>query len=720
MMEYDDSNQKFTHSNQLSHPSSLAIKTVSIFKSDPNYYKQNWVLEMINVLPVWEQGIFGEGIRVRINDDGVDADHTEFAGRFDKYASCDSYHPQSPEDNHGTAVASIIGAAGDASECSVGIAPRVRLSACNAYGGSAGFLAAKVEAFDISQNSYCMDACIPAYWRRTLEEKSCPFTKFGAITGPCDVCDFTSTSKSGECEEAIIAHCFHHYEDDIDACVEFLDLYLWNGECSFNILSDEARDALTYGILSGRDGKGIIYVIAAGNGFATGDDTNFSGFANSRFTIAVGSVGADRRHASYSTPGASLFVSAPGGDFEESETNYLAAAVSGGCAEVGVGTSFSSPVVSGVVALVLQVNPELTWRDVQGILAFTSQRVDGDPNAHIQTENGAGIWHSTLYGFGIIDANAAVSAARLWDLYGPEKMLIGDSGTLNLPIYDDPSLSTISTVAVTSSGENDIVVENVEVYLDVQHFSRGHLEVVLTSPSGTTSILLPGKRPENTQLDDGEVWKLLTVRLWGESAEGTWTLEVTDQKNGDAMDCSDLPWAISHFNEYWDCTRMEAESYCEDKSSAFDMFLIQDGHSQDAQNACCICGGGEARDSGGGCADLRFAVTDDLGWSWGCEHFEWYGYCENGSMNKYFDIFTDQDETSRLIASGACCACGGGIDTTYFVDQLRRWRIVIYGHQQTSRTSSVRQQKPTSNSKKSKTEKSSKKKKSKKGKQTLV
>jgi hypothetical protein len=71
-----------------------------------------------------------------------------------------------------------------------------------------------------------------------------------------------------------------------------------------------------------------------------------------RLIISVGSVGKDGLHASYSTPGASLFITAPGGDHENA-SNHITANFGGGCRDAGVGTSFACPVVSGVVALIL-------------------------------------------------------------------------------------------------------------------------------------------------------------------------------------------------------------------------------------------------------------------------------------------------------------------------------------------------------------------------------
>jgi subtilisin family serine protease len=64
--------------------------------------------------------------------------------------------------------------------------------------------------------------------------------------------------------------------------------------------------------------------------------------------------------------------------------------------DITVGTSFATPVVSGVAALMLQVNPELGWRDVQGIMQQTAALVDFTDSSWVT--NGAGISHSYKYG----------------------------------------------------------------------------------------------------------------------------------------------------------------------------------------------------------------------------------------------------------------------------------------------------------------------------------
>jgi subtilisin family serine protease len=250
---------------------------------------------MIHVLPVWQQGIFGSSVRVRVNDNGVDASHDEFGDRFDEFASCDLFlpDPNATSNYHGTAVASILGAEANNDECSAGIAPNVTISACNIFamtntynGGS--FLANKVQEFDISQNSFGYPACGTGRRRRNLQPKDnpCPFTYSDTTNtnNPCTVCDFDSAPKSAKCQNAIVRHCRLNYEKDVSACLQFLDLILpGDGECEYNTLSPPEQKALAKGIMEGRDGKGIIYIFASGNSYYYGDDTNFKGYTNSRY-----------------------------------------------------------------------------------------------------------------------------------------------------------------------------------------------------------------------------------------------------------------------------------------------------------------------------------------------------------------------------------------------------------------------------------------------------
>lgn len=217
--------------------------------------------------------------------------------------------------------------------------------------------------------------------------------------------------------------------------------------------------------------------------------SSFSLLAISHYALqhSIAAVGKDRKHASYSSTGAAVFVAAPGGD-DESYVKNIVAKPGGGCWDGGAETSFASLVVAGVAALVLQANPDLTWRDVQGILATISQKFNEDDPSW--STNAAGNAHSYKYGFGMIDAIAAVAAAQTWEFFTPEVQHIVQSGPINLAIPDYLSDPVSSMISLEADGTFE--VESVVMYLDLSHSSRGNLEVVLVSPGGTESILSPG------------------------------------------------------------------------------------------------------------------------------------------------------------------------------------------------------------------------------------
>jgi len=149
------------NANTNTNTADLCVPPNEAYTADPLQAANQWAYDMIKVLPVWrELGYTGLGIKIRINDDGVDGlFHPEFADRFSEEESCPTWQPLEPlEDNaHGTAVAGIAAGAANNDKCAAGIAYGASLSSCNFFSkpGVVPFrdLAYKLEAFDISQNS---------------------------------------------------------------------------------------------------------------------------------------------------------------------------------------------------------------------------------------------------------------------------------------------------------------------------------------------------------------------------------------------------------------------------------------------------------------------------------------------------------------------------------------------------------------------------------------
>ena len=67
--------------------------------------------------------------------------------------------------------------------------------------------------------------------------------------------------------------------------------------------------------------------------------------------------------------------------------------------------------LSTIIACVIH-SPSLTWRDVQYLIAYTSNR-DSLSNGE-WSNNGAGLRVSHKFGFGAIDAEAMVTRAKRW------------------------------------------------------------------------------------------------------------------------------------------------------------------------------------------------------------------------------------------------------------------------------------------------------------------
>lgn len=69
--------------------------------------------------------------------------------------------------------------------------------------------------------------------------------------------------------------------------------------------------AMVNGVQKGRDGKGSIFVFAAGNGGGVDDQCNFDGYTNSIFSITVGAIDRKGLHPYYSELCSAMMMVAP-------------------------------------------------------------------------------------------------------------------------------------------------------------------------------------------------------------------------------------------------------------------------------------------------------------------------------------------------------------------------------------------------------------------------
>ncbi|KAA0702468.1 Proprotein convertase subtilisin/kexin type 7 [Triplophysa tibetana] len=199
-----------------------------------------------------------------------------------------------------------------------------------------------------------------------------------------------------------------------------------------------------------------------------------------------------------------------------------------GCTDGHTGTSAAAPLAAGMVALMLQVRPCLSWRDVQHIITYTA--IQHDTQADWGT-NGAGFHHSHKYGFGLLNAWRLVNAAKVWEFV--PFLVSYQSPDLKanavIPAYPKSLTLTWNVTSFDLRQSGMQTLEHVSVTVTLTHSRRGHVETVLICPSGMTS-LIGAKRILDVDPTGFTDWTFSTVRCWGETAEGQYILKITDYR----------------------------------------------------------------------------------------------------------------------------------------------------------------------------------------------
>lgn len=435
----------------------------------------------------------GEGVRVAVVDDAIETVHEDLAPNVAANASFDYRSntaaaplPCAADDDHGTAVAGIILARDGNAVGGAGVAPRASLAGYNALNTG-------------------RDADIADALRRD-----------GAITG-------VYNNSWGSPDNGVLHR-----------------------------VSSSFTNAIEAGITNGRDGKGSIYVFPAGNGgcylrntnggCSFDDNANYDGYVNQRGVIAVCAVGNDGLSPVYNEPGANVLVCGPSGN---SRRGVTTTDVSNSYRNDFSGTSASTPMVSGVVALMLKENPSLTWRDVRLILARSARRNNPTDAGWV---SGNGLAFNPKYGFGVADAAAAVAMSRGWSSIGGTGQLsrcqyTRNAGSGNFPITLTDRQGQTLTPAVDSVDASACPItriEFIEVRFSATHSYSGDLRVELISPNNLISTLASERlcNTDGDQFADDcgsyDNWDFGSVRHLDEPAAGVWRLRVTDAQADDA------------------------------------------------------------------------------------------------------------------------------------------------------------------------------------------
>lgn len=95
-------------------------------------------------------------------------------------------------------------------------------------------------------------------------------------------------------------------------------------------------------------------------------------------------------------------------------------------------------------------------------------------------------------------------------------------------IKQDGSLVWKITTHACKGTETEVnYLEHVQAVISVNSTRRGDVELFLTSPMGTTSMILSKRANDDDHRDGFTKWPFMTTHNWGEYPQGTWTLEVS-------------------------------------------------------------------------------------------------------------------------------------------------------------------------------------------------
>ena len=312
--------------------------------------------EDINVAEVWSGGNLGAEVNIAIVDDGIDAGHVDLTDNVDAARNHDytgNGAALTPPHAHGTRLAGIVAARGNALGVR-GVAPQARVYGYNL-------------ALDPTLANMA-DAIT-----REMATTAVSLNGWGLADGPG--LDFAGA--------------------------------LWEA-------------AVESGISSGFGGKGVLYVFPAGNGAQLGDHANLSEFANHHGVTAVCAVNDQGERAGYSERGDNLWVCGPSSDIHRTGRPGIATTepYDRYTLEAG-GTGAAAAAVAGVAALVRKANSALTWRDVKLILAASARKNhptnQGWSAGALKYGSVSERYHfNRSYGFGVVDAKAAVDLAVGW------------------------------------------------------------------------------------------------------------------------------------------------------------------------------------------------------------------------------------------------------------------------------------------------------------------
>lgn len=332
------------------------------------------------------------------------------------------------------------------------------------------------------------------------------------------------------------------YLQTLDSLGQFdVTNHSYGGFPDFYIYGDVAR--FQAAAATGRGGLGTVNIKSAGNDNVDG---NGEALDSSRFTVTVAAISSasTANVASYSTYGAHVLVSAPAAsvttDLLGSGPGYDGL-LSGDYTNGFGGTSAAGPVTAGVVALILDANPGLGWRDVHNILAYSAIGVGSRYTSATTNEgfswkwtgaadwNGGGLHFSEDYGYGMVNVYNAVRTAEVWSLLYPVAATsANEASAATATLSPNIAIQDLATTRYTFNVASDVVLEHVALTISLTHTYFTDLRIHLVSPDGTALSLYDGSTGSASTADGTLTYTFGAEGYRGERSAGTWTVEIQD------------------------------------------------------------------------------------------------------------------------------------------------------------------------------------------------
>uniref|UniRef100_A0A673MA58 Proprotein convertase subtilisin/kexin type 5-like n=1 Tax=Sinocyclocheilus rhinocerous TaxID=307959 RepID=A0A673MA58_9TELE len=336
-----------------------------------------------------------------------------------------------------------------------------------------------------------------------------------------------------------------------------------------------ARQAFENGIRQGRKGRGSIFVWASGNGGRSRDHCSCDGYTNSIYTISISSTAESGRKPWYLEECASTLTTTYSSG-ENYDRKIITTDLRQRCTDSHTGTSASAPMAAGIIALALEANPFLTWRDVQHIIVKTSRA--GHLSAPDWKTNAAGYNVSHLYGFGLMDAEAMVKEAERWKQVPPQHICV-ENADKQIRYMQHPT----ATGCTDNANHHVIYLEHVVVRITITHPRRGDLSINLTSPSGTKSQLLANRLFDHS-MEGFKNWEFMTTHCWGEKAAGDWILEIYDSPS--QLRSQKAPGKLKEWSLVLYGTSVHPYSFRSDKPRSLAETQPDDEYSEEYVGSC--------------------------------------------------------------------------------------------------------------------------------------